>query len=113
VIALILGIAMTIEVPGVGILVAAQAPAASPAKPAPAQTTAPAKATTQPKAAAQPWLGSERMGKGSFSSLANFSCDLASSAETPKIWTPAFWNRSQASRKAQASLVQPGVPSFG
>src|SRR6185295_7077934 len=54
VIALILGIAMTIEVPGVGILVAAQAPAASAAKPAPAQTTAPAKATTQPKAAAQP-----------------------------------------------------------
>ena len=52
-IALILGIAMTIEVPGVGILVAAQAPAASPAKPAPAQTQ-PAKATTQPKAAAKP-----------------------------------------------------------
>jgi len=45
---------MAIQVPGFGTLLAAQAPAASPAKPAPAQTTAPAKTSTAPKSAAKP-----------------------------------------------------------
>jgi len=35
------------------------------------------------------------------------------SRETPKMVTPAATNLSNASRNAHASLVQPGVSSFG
>ena len=51
--ALIVGVAMAIQVPGFGTLLAAQAPAASPAKPAAPQTPAPAKTSTAPKSAAK------------------------------------------------------------
>ena len=37
----------------------------------------------------------------------------SSSRDTAKMVTPAFTNLSNASRKAHASLVQPGVSSFG
>ena len=33
--------------------------------------------------------------------------------DTPKTTTPAFCSLVQLSRKSQASLVQPGVSSFG
>src|SRR6478735_1618575 len=94
-IALILGIAMTIEVPGVGILVAAQAPAASPAKAAPAQTQ-PAKATTQPKAAAKPAAAS-----------------AAKPAAAPAVDADGGWPRAYLTPSGgQLLMYQPQIASW-
>ena len=57
--------------------------------------------------------GSERSGKGSLYFPMNFWCDAAPSALTPSTVTPSFANARMSSRKPHASLVQPGVSSFG
>src|SRR6185369_4651549 len=66
-----------------------------------------------PNARSHSPLGSATIGNGRFCSFENSSCDLASSSETPNTCTLASLNLFQESRNAHASLVQPGVPSFG
>src|SRR5262249_21521668 len=51
--------------------------------------------------------------KGSLYLVANFSCAASPSELTPMTSAPASFRSSYWSRKAQASLVQPGVSSFG
>jgi hypothetical protein len=57
--------------------------------------------------------GSESSVNGSRYFAANFACESGESAETPSTITPARCSSFQRSRKPQASLVQPGVSSFG
>ena len=57
--------------------------------------------------------GSDRSGNGSLYFVANFAWEAALSAEMPSTTTPAFCRSFQSSRKPHASLVQPGVSSFG
>jgi hypothetical protein len=96
--ALIVGVAMAIQVPGVGTLLAAQAPAATPAKPAqapstakpaPAQTAAPAKTG----AAAKP--------------------GAASSAAAPAVDADGGWPRAYLTPSGgQLLLYQPQIASW-
>ena len=66
-----------------------------------------------PNAADSFWSGSAASGKLSFSDSANALCLSIPSRLTPKICAPVAATSAFRSRKVQASLVQPGVKSFG
>ncbi|MNO07968.1 hypothetical protein D3C81_2303940 [compost metagenome] len=56
---------------------------------------------------------SEMSSNGSSSLALKFSCERRLSREMPKTCTPALVKSSYWSRKFMASVVQPGVLSFG
>ena len=57
--------------------------------------------------------GSASSGKFSWYLAANFWCEASLSADTPNTGTLMPVKRGRLSRKPQASVVQPGVSSFG
>jgi hypothetical protein len=66
-----------------------------------------------PYASATAWSVSARRVYGSAYFSRNFRCDRTSSGLIPRIAAPIPSNRGKALLKSSASLVQPGVSSFG
>ncbi len=69
--------------------------------------------TQAPYASAVAWSSSERSGNVRWNFALNRPWLAASSGLIPQTVAPAATSSSFASRNAQASVVQPGVSSFG
>jgi len=59
------------------------------------------------------WVANQRSRWGSWFFFLNFRCDSMLSGLTPSTTAPISPNRGKASRKSDASLVQPEVLSLG